>query len=203
MGGIEWAKNEIELACENEDGYGRLCYRSALKAYESLINDGHSGMSWGITRNILIRLMNSKPLKPIEDVPEVWHKSISGNYQCTRMSSLFKQVSEDGTVTYDDVDRVVAYDINSGIGWHNSSISNMINDMFPISMPYYPPTEPYSVYFEQFSDYKAILYFITPQKERINVNHFFKYVGNKIVDVTKEEFYKRKEEYDALQKEKQ
>ena len=56
-----WAENEVELACEREksgddgDGfseYGCACYRSALKAFNSLMEDEHSGMSIiGITRN--------------------------------------------------------------------------------------------------------------------------------------------------------
>lgn len=47
---LEWAKREIELACKRERGhrskyefdYGCACYESALKAYNSLIGDGHT-----------------------------------------------------------------------------------------------------------------------------------------------------------------
>ena len=61
----DWAKHEVELACKREnpdwDGesfdYGCACYQSALKAYGSLMGDGHSGMSFGFTKNILIRFM--------------------------------------------------------------------------------------------------------------------------------------------------
>ena len=71
----EWARNEVELACKREnpnrkDGewdYGCACYESALKAYECLCDDGHSGMSFDITKNIVIRLMNGIPLTPITD----------------------------------------------------------------------------------------------------------------------------------------
>ena len=58
------------MACEREksgddgDGfseYGCACYRSALKAFNSLMEDEHSGMSIiGITRNILNRLIAGK-----------------------------------------------------------------------------------------------------------------------------------------------
>ena len=75
MSMIDWAKREVELACKREnpnrkDGefdYICACYESALKAYECLCDDGHSGMSFGITKNILIRLMNDVPLTPITD----------------------------------------------------------------------------------------------------------------------------------------
>lgn len=63
---LEWAKREIELACkrergdrpENEFDYGCACYTSALKAFESLLNDDHSGMSIMITKHILNRLID-------------------------------------------------------------------------------------------------------------------------------------------------
>ena len=66
MSMLDWAKKEVEIACKREnpdrkDGewdYCCACYESALKAYESLCNDGHSGYSFGFTKNILIRLMD-------------------------------------------------------------------------------------------------------------------------------------------------
>ena len=59
-----WAKREIQIACSREapdrkDGewdYGCGCYESALKAYLSLMDDGHSGMSFSFTAAILKRL---------------------------------------------------------------------------------------------------------------------------------------------------
>ena len=60
-------KNEIELAKKQEeknapDGewdYGCACYDSAFKAFQSLCEDGHSGMSIGFTKNILNRLIDA------------------------------------------------------------------------------------------------------------------------------------------------
>ena len=74
-----WAEKEIEIACAREKAnaedsdewnYGVACYQSALKAFNSLCEDGHSGMSIGFTKNILNRLIDGKPLTPIEDIPE-------------------------------------------------------------------------------------------------------------------------------------
>ena len=55
-----WAEREVELACKRENpdrkegefDYGCACYESALKAYKSLMEDGHSGFSIGITKHI-------------------------------------------------------------------------------------------------------------------------------------------------------
>ena len=77
---LEWAKNEVAIASKRERGdkpesewdYGCACYDSAMKAFESLLDDNHSGLSIGITKNILNRLIDGKPLTPIEDTEEVW-----------------------------------------------------------------------------------------------------------------------------------
>lgn len=63
----EWAEQECRIACKKENpdfdfnsdefDYRCSCYKSALKAYKSLMEDGHSGASFGFTKNILIRLM--------------------------------------------------------------------------------------------------------------------------------------------------
>ena len=52
-GMLDWARREVEIACEKENpnrkgdefDYGCACYESALKAFESLCEDGHSGFS--------------------------------------------------------------------------------------------------------------------------------------------------------------
>jgi hypothetical protein len=116
---LEWAKNEVAIASKRERGnkpegewdYGCACYDSAMRAFESLLGDGHSGMSIGFTKNILNRLIDGKPLTPIEDTEEVWgepsidSRDKSKQYQCKRMSSLFKRVAQNGSVTYSDINR--------------------------------------------------------------------------------------------------
>ena len=115
MSMIHWAKNEVGIAWKREienctgDGadYGCRCYKSALKAYQSLCEDGHSGLSISVTQGILNRLISGKPLTPIEDTEDMWNICNSGEsddgmliYQCNRMSSLFKYVYPDGKVKY-------------------------------------------------------------------------------------------------------
>lgn len=149
MGMKEWAKNEIKIACERERNssvdpdYGIQCYKSALKAFNSLCKDGHSGLSISITQWILNRLIAGKPLTPIEDIPESWEKQETlpdkkfTYYQCKRMSSLFKKVYKDGSIKYDDVDRTKALYNSEGMGyWHSPLASSVIDEMFPITFPY-------------------------------------------------------------------
>ena len=205
----KWAEEEIRLACEKEGEYGRACYKSAMKAYKSLLNDDHSGFSIHLTKNILNRLINVQPLTPIEDVPEVWNdispwKSDEGmveKYQCRRMSSLFKEVYDDGAVVYDDIDRVSCIDINNpSVSWHNGLGNKIVNELFPIEMPYYPSTSPYKLYMEDFLvdpnngdfDTKGFFYLIKPDGERVEINKFYKEQDEGWAEIGIEEYNDRK-----------
>lgn len=224
MSMTDWAKREIELACKHEnpdwDGkefdYGCACYQSALKAYESLMKDGHSGMSFSFTKNILIRLMDGLPLRPITDEDffdnrgevicleteeELRKRGLKSHTQCPRMSSLFREETLDGKVSYSDVDRYYCIDIhNPNVTYSNGTASRIISEMFPIKMPYYPKKGKYKVYTEDFLtdvkngdfDTKAFLYCITPEVEKVEINRFFAEKDNKWVEISKEEYEQRK-----------
>ena len=193
-----WADKEIELACNSKSItanisypiYSKECYDSALKAYKSLTNDGHEGGAIVI----LGRLLEGKPLTPIYDTPDMW-KNVSGDredggeeieYQCKRMGSLLKKVHTDGPVTYSDMNRSICVDIRNHqtcyFTWINREI---VDKMFPITMPYYPE-EKFSIYYEDILtdhdngsfDTIAIYYAIAPNQEKISINRFFKENGD-------------------------
>lgn len=212
-----WAENEVAIACRREkpdrkDGewdYGCACYESALKAFHSLCEDGHSGFSIGLTKAILNRLINNKPLLPIEDTNEVWSdiSDMSGlkgeecNYQCKRMSSLFKYVYADGTVKYRDVDRYHGVNINCpDAPYHSGLIDTVMDELYPITMPYMPADRAYKVYTEEFLvdpkngdfDTVGILYVITPSLERVEINRYFKEAPNGFAEIDEAEYVKRK-----------
>lgn len=210
----EWARREVELACKRENpdrkegefDYGCACYESALKAFESLCDDGHSGFSIQMTRQILNRLLLGKPLGAIKDTDDVWNevcfnRDDSVSYQCKRMSSLFKYVYKNGAVEYHDTNRFVCFNIDSPCVGYRSGFANRIFDkMYPITMPYFPDDEPYKIYCEDFLvdpkngdfDTYAILYLITPSKERVDINRFFKEEGGDWVEINLDEYLRRK-----------
>ena len=214
MSMTSWAENEVKIACERErkasgttEGewdYGCACYESALKAFKRLAEDGHSGMSFGFTKNILIRLMEHKPLTPIEDTEENWSDlyEFGGEKkrQCVRMSSLFKKINDDGTVTYSDVERVACIDINNGWSYSSGLVRRIIDEMFPITIPYDPPAGYITVYCEDFLtdpkngdfDTQGIFYAIMPDGERVEINKFYGENGCGFVEISKEEYEKRK-----------
>lgn len=212
-----WAKREIELACRRERGdkdpnewdYGVACYESAFKAFKSLMKDGHSGCSIGFTIDILDRLVQCKPLTPIEDAPDIWHDiwfvapGLVKNLQCSRMGSFWKYIYPDGTVEYSDNDRVVTYCIDHPtVWWHSQRMVHLIDEMFPITMPYYPERKPYKVYIYQgLTDPKngdwdttAVLYVIKPDGERVDINRYFDETGE-TREITKEEYQERERRF--------
>lgn len=214
----DWAEREVEIACKRENpdreegewDYGCACYESALKAYKSLVEDGHSGFSIRLTQHILNRLIDGKPLVPIEDTDDVWNEcgrygdDKVKHYQCSRMASLFKDVYPDGTVKYSDNDRVVMVEMATDTTWHNGLINQIVEELFPLTMPYMPTDKPYRVYCEEcLSDPKngdcdtiAVHYILKPDGERVDVNRYFK-EGNSVYrcwdEIDRAEYEKREE----------
>ena len=163
MSMYEWAEQECRLVCKRENpdfdfdsddfDYGCSCYKSALKAYKCLMSDEHSGMSFSFTRNILERLMRGEPLTPItdddfkggnllysdEDLVSIGLKS---DIQCPRMSSLFRKEALDGKITYNDIDRAYCVNVEDPSDTFSCGmVTNIVGEMFPIQMPYFPKKE--------------------------------------------------------------
>lgn len=213
----EWAKRELNILCNSQKddddpmgyGYIRACCDSALKAYESLLDDDHSGFSIGITMNILNSLVSGKALTPIEDTEDVWNEcsyiprdsDIVKQYQCKRMSSLFKEIHKDGSVKYHDNNRIECYDVDHpSATYHSSFINRVVGEMFPLTMPY-KPTKPYVVCVETLLtdpkngdfDTKGILSITTPEGNIIDINRYYKESDDGFVEIGHAEYLERKE----------
>lgn len=218
---INWAKREVEIACnkenpnrkEGEFDYGCACYESALKAFESLYEDGHSGFSIKMTQAILDRLLDGQPLTPIEDIDDVWNECFYFKdglkvYQCKRMSSLFKKISTDGNIKYEDIDSSYCVSIhNPNNIYYSKLVRRIIEEMFPITMPYMPG-KPIKVYCEKFLtdkkngdfDTVGVFYALKTEngkQEKIEINRFFREPegdeAGSWTEISKEEYYERKE----------
>ena len=218
MSMYSWAEQECRLACKKENpdfdfdsddfDYGCSCYKSALKAYKCLMDDNHSGMSFSFTRGILERLMRHEPLTPITDDDfkggnliysdeDLASMGLKSEIQCPRMSSLFRKETVDGKVTYCDVNR--AYSVNVETPSDTFSCgreTNIVDEMFPIKMPYLPEKEEYKVYIQTFLadkkngdfDTQGILYLITPEGKRIDINRYYTEKAGKMVEISKDEY---------------
>lgn len=211
-----WAANEVKLAIasekeasEDSDEWkaGAKCYESALLAYQSLLRDCDSGFSLQVAKSILNRLIDGKCLTPIGDTPDIWN-DVSWNdgkktteYQCKRMSSLFKKVTESGEVSYSDINRVQCINIDSpNVPFTNGFATRLIDKIFPIRLPYLPTSKKFKLFCDEFlvdpkaGDYDTIgyLYILTPDGKRVELNRYFKEEDDKMVQIEKAEFEERK-----------
>ena len=211
----EWAEREVnsEIA-KCEDGYTVEGLKSALKAYKSLCEDGHSGMSFSITRHFLTKLMNSQPLSPIVDedfFSEVAKDSIGqtkeylkerglkSDIQCPRMSSLFREETLEGIVSYHDIDRAYCINVENERNTFSCWLTQIIDEKFPITMPYSPKLSKYKIYVYEFLcdksngayDHQGIQKIVTPEGETIEIDDwFFKEGEDQWIKQTKEEFFR-------------
>lgn len=224
MSMYEWAEQECRIACKRENpdfnfdsedfDYGCSCYKSALKAYKSLCEDGHSGSSFGFTKRILEKLMDGQPLTPITDddffrngreeyeknkleAQTEWDKERGcvSDLQCPRMFGLFREEYEDGRVVYHDNDRQYFINIENPSDTYSTN-SRFLDEMFPITMPYTPKRGKYKIYAQTFLcdknngdfDTKGILYVITPEGEKVDVGIYMTEKNGKMERISKEEY---------------
>jgi hypothetical protein len=204
---LEIYKKEIDLACKREReaennpngwSYGCSCYESAFKAFESLWNDHHSGLSWSITTNILKRMCADLPLIAITE--EDFKKENGGYYwQCPRMSSLFREEQSNGKIVYSDNNRYYCFEKNNPKNtFRGGGVGKVLNEIFPIVLPYYPPIEKYKVCVETSLinpkngdfDTRAIWWVQTSNGERVEINRFFTEIDRKWIEITKDEYDK-------------
>ena len=228
MNMTKWAEREVELACkrEREDApeedwdYGCACYESALEVFKVLCDQGHSGMSIKFTQGILNRLIDGKPLISIndsdffegqEEMPQsdenyLKDNNLKSSLQCPRMTSLFRKETLDGKISYTDTNRTIGID-KHGISYTSGLTTRLVNELYPIKMPYFPPSKPYKIYTTDFLfdskngnfDTIAVHYLIDPEGNKMEINRYFRephedetetYLG--YVEITEEEYCYRK-----------
>lgn len=210
-----WAEQEVQFAIDSlsksEDKdieYNIMCLKSALKVFNSLVDDGHSGMSIQITKAMLNRLIDGKPLVPIYESTDEWSLVRTddtgvSHYQSIRMSSLFKNVNLDGDVNYLDIDRFICYDLqryNEGIivPYHNRFINEYMETLYPLHFPYYG--DKYKVFVEEFLvdsrngdfDTFEIIKMVDDTNNTVEIHRYFKEVDSQWVEISKEEYEDRK-----------
>lgn len=124
------------------------------------------------------------------------------------MFSLFKYVYADGTIKYKDIDSSYCVNMNNPNNTYSSGlVRRIIDEMFPITMPYIPG-RPIKVYCEDFLtdkkngdfDTVGVFYALKTEngkQEKIEINRFFREPeGNEEgawTEISKEEYYERKD----------
>ena len=187
---MNWKKElNIYKNYHKNDEYGLLVCSNAEEIMELIESQGHTGFSFSQLANILIRLLKEKPLFPITDNPDEWGTE-ADNYvgntslQNNRCGNIFKH--SDGTIT--DVERAVfvdTYNDNNSF-WHSKRADEIVDKLFPITLPYMPEDKPYYVYGKDmfldengndktnenigYYNYTIYEYLITPTGEKIEIN---------------------------------
>ena len=214
---VSWAEREIELACklenpdrkEGEWDYGCACYESALKAFKSIANDGHSDASIIFTKQIFNRLIDYRPLTPIEDIRENWidvsENRDGSKFQCLRFTFLFKEVNKtNGDVIFKDLSRAYHVYTDDPDNMYRSNFTDrIINEMYPITMPYIPEDNPYKIFLKKSVDKSKpgdlsrlikVLYIIEPGGKEVPVNRYFTEgaIAGSFTDISRTEYKRRK-----------
>lgn len=140
--------------------YGNMVAVSAGASFLTLVDLCDTAEEIQEVYDVFNRLAKDKPLIPIEDNPEIWCFNAFGDlkgddsprksYQCTKMSSLFKDVYADGTVSYHDQNRAYCSEmITDGGETHESTYTSwkcdIVDLIWPITMPYMPEDKAYKV----------------------------------------------------------
>ncbi len=194
---LDFYKRERELIQNKVSEYELLCYDDAMKALELLCKDA-SGYSIGVTMKYLNRMVKCLPMVPIDekDFGLYFERKIIGSHQCPRMSSLFMRIDDERNVTYSDIDRVVTKVISNGSTWSSSFITNIVDKMYPITLPYMPTGQTYVANVEEFlfdknnGDYDAIHFvsLVNPDGKVEQIDRFFMEFGGKFEEVSSEMF---------------
>lgn len=214
----DWAAEEVRLAKESTCDADPRCsgYDIALRAYQTIFEgdgQGLSGCGFSFVRSVLKDLLDELPLTPIYDEPGVWSMITEDDdvveFQCRRRHSLFKRVDKKtGEVTFHDIDRVVC--TSGGLKEHtgftgkftNGFITRLIEDKFPIQMPYMP-TKQYVVQMCDFATNGNVGEFDTmfaksvlkPDGKIEKLNWYFKETPDGFVNIDEKEYLARYQEY--------
>ena len=211
MGVYEQAQREVELfknSMEGDDAeYIIGVCDSALKAFKSLCDDGHSGCSFGMALNILNRLARGLPLTSVDDDTADWHEiesyddDIIRQYRSGRISGFYKDIRlVDGkeVVSYNHLHRTECVNINNPYcTYYSGLVDKLFDEKYPIKMPYAPLTKPIRVFCEDFLydknngdfDTVGVFYALYPDGKIEQINRFFYYEnGNSRREISKEEY---------------
>ena len=203
----EWAKKEVEFLSKKGDMYLANCASAALEAFEVLLNQGHSGFSIGVTKSILNDLIDGKPLTTITGEDDEWcdtsYRNEKRGYTSQhnkRCTALFRDVYDDGRVEYGYNDRYAFYKNDSDIEYHCGYANKYLDEIFgKITMPFYPRPS-IKVYAEDFLfdvkngdfDTVGLLYAITPDGTRVELNIFLAETSEGFERIGREEYEYRK-----------
>ena len=129
---LKHADKELRLlgySPDSEEGPNKWTYENVMELMKVFSEQGHSGYSAGIVRQIFGLLADFKPLSPLTGDDEEWQHVGDDLYQNKRRNSVFKQNN-------------YAYDIDGKIFREPDGCCYQSKDSHvPVTFPYTPKTE--------------------------------------------------------------
>lgn len=85
-------------------------------------------------------LLKDRPITVVEGTDDEWNQIAEDKYQNKRCITLFKYINKDGSVDYSDTDFSTRFEVinQDKKRIYQSSVIEIFNNMFPITMPYNP-----------------------------------------------------------------
>ena len=126
---LNHAKRELELAGAGDTLYGEMLPEAVLELLKVFADQGHSGMSASVVRQLFNKLSDFEPLTPLTGEDDEWNEIGENYFQNNRCSHVFK---ENGRA-YDSRGKI----FRDPTGATYTSINSRVN----IEFPYIPTTE--------------------------------------------------------------
>lgn len=218
-----WAKREVELAFRKDCVSGGdeddeavnvgLCYDAALSAFQRCAGSNLNGLEFMMTSGILDRMIHGLPLSPITDedfviesnpigIDNPWYADILPDtgpdcIQCNRCKSVFKIVDKDGGISYTDFNRAYFVNIDCPDDMYSSD-TGFLDEMYPVTMPYYPSVNKFVIYERKFHadernidwyyDTIGTLFMITPSGEKVDLDIYRTVRDGNLIRISKYEY---------------
>jgi hypothetical protein len=138
----EHAEMELKaLGLDSKDAeYDGLIYQAIMELVGVFADQGHSGMSASIVRELFAKLADFKPLSPIQCTAEEWSDCDIGTiFQNKRCSAVFKD-GIDGLPYYLDA---IVWKTQDGTTWTGNAFDskgNIIRSRQFVNLPFVPKT---------------------------------------------------------------
>lgn len=227
-GYLDWARKEVELfkaqmssneSFNDEELIFNLAgIEAGFEAFKKThsVSETDSDYSYYMAQRVYSLLDAWVPLTPLQDSPEDWEDydifKMSDNesiYRHKRREGLFKHVSEDGSVKFEDLDRTVGIAYGHSYEFYSKRVNNIVDEKVPIVFPYEVLPNKYKVITVDFKydlnedktdwDTQGFLYIVTPYKDIIPVNKFQKLnvETRSFIDISVDEFFDRLNLYNS------
>lgn len=130
------AAKELDRCYPQDDSYHERMLNTIFSVYSLVLSQFGDTMAAQEVFDSLKKLADSKPIKPVEDLPDKWIEIANVHDYHSDYPNLTRRVHLDGTVEYSDSSRALKITTASGTIWHSALVSKVVDKYIPIQFPY-------------------------------------------------------------------